>query len=91
MALVVYKKEIRRRRINIFVSAIQHFQRTGFRDALADCKTQGQHRRGRHRQLIDADGEEGGQQADIRTQFAANSNPDTGGMGRVGRARRTAG
>ena len=67
------------------MSALQRFQRAGFRDALADRCAQRQHGRGRNGQLIDPDGQEGGQHAHIRAQLAADADPDAGLVGCVRR------
>ena len=65
-------------------SALQQAQVAGLCDALTDCGTQRQYRRGRDAEFIDADGQEGGQQIQIRAQLAADADPDTGGVGGVG-------
>ena len=66
-------------------SALQHLQRAGLGDGLPDLRPQRQHRGRRHAQLVDPDGQEGLQQAQIRPQFPADADPDPRRVGRVRR------
>ena len=66
------------------LSALQLFQGAGFSDRLADFSPKRQDGGGRDGQLVDTDGQEGLQQGQIRSQLAADADPNARFMGGVG-------
>ena len=66
-------------------SAFQLFQRAGLGDGLADGGAEREDGGRGNGQLVDADGQEGLEQGDVRAELAADADPDAGGVGRVSR------
>ena len=68
-------------------SAVQHFQRACLGDRLLNFRPEGQHRGQRHAQLVDPDGQESLQQAQVRPQFPADTDPAPRRVGHIARLR----